>query len=81
MSIDFTRTQSPIGGGGFLADSFLELNSALTAPAIQKSSKLEPSCVSNGALAGSIIGTLIMSAFIGFLTWLIYLRPKFQGLS
>ncbi len=79
MSIDFTRTQSPIGGGGFLPDPFLELNSAVTNPAIQKSNKSEPSCVTNGALAGSIIGTLIMSAFIGFLTWLIYLRPKFQG--
>lgn len=79
MSIDFTRTQSSIGGGGFLADPFLELNSALTTPTIQKSNKTEISCISNGALAGSIIGTLILSAFIAFLTWLTYLRPKFQG--
>jgi hypothetical protein len=40
---------------------------------------LVSSCVTDGALAGAIIGTLILSAFIGFLTWLIYLRPKFQG--
>jgi hypothetical protein len=79
MSIDLIRTQNPIGGGGFLSDSFLELNAAVTTPAIQKSNKFESACISNGALAGSIIGTLIMSAFIGFLTWLIYLRPKFQG--
>lgn len=77
--MDFLRTQSPIGGGGFLVDPFLELNSAITTPTIQKTNKTDLACISNGALAGSIIGTLILSAFIGFLTWLIYLRPKFQG--
>jgi hypothetical protein len=79
MSIDYVRTQASIGGGGFLADPFLELTAGPTTPAIQKSTKSDSSCVSNGALAGAIIGTLIMSAFIGFLTWLIYLRPKFKG--
>jgi hypothetical protein len=79
MSADLIRTQSPIGGGGFLADPFLELTAGATTPAIQKSTKSDTSCVSNGALAGAIIGTLIMSAFIAFLTWLIYIRPKFQG--
>jgi hypothetical protein len=79
MSFDFIRTQSPIVGGGFLADPFFELNGASTTPAIPKSTKLESPCVTNGALAGAIIATLILSAFIGFLTWFIYLRPKFQG--
>ncbi|CAF4830741.1 unnamed protein product [Rotaria sp. Silwood1] len=79
MSFDLIRTQSPIGGG-FLADPFLELTAGATTPAIPKSNKLDPLCLSNGALAGSIIGTLIMSMFIGFLTWLIYLRPKFKEL-
>ncbi|CAF0880745.1 unnamed protein product [Rotaria sordida] len=80
MSFDLIRTQSPISGGGFLADPFLELTAGVTTPAISKSNKSDPSCLSNGALAGSIIGTLIMSMFIGFLTWLIYLRPKFKEL-
>ncbi|CAF2408670.1 unnamed protein product [Rotaria sp. Silwood2] len=80
MSFDLIRTQSPIGGG-FLADPFLELTAGVTTPAIPKSNKSEPSCLSNGALAGSIIGTLIMSMFIGFLTWLIYLRPKLKELN
>jgi hypothetical protein len=79
MSFDFIRTQSPIGSGGFLADPFLELNAAITTPAIPKSNKSDPSCISNGDLAGAIIATLILSAFIGFLIWFIYLRPKFQG--
>lgn len=77
MSFDFIRTQSPIGG--FLGDPFLELNGASTTLATPKSTKLVSSCVTDGALAGAIIGTLILSAFIGFLIWLIYLRPKFQG--
>ncbi|CAF2220155.1 unnamed protein product [Rotaria magnacalcarata] len=79
MSFDLSRTQNPFGGGGFLADPFLELASGVTTPAIPKSNKFDP-CVSNGALAGSIIGTLIMCTFIGFLTWLIYLRPKLREL-
>ncbi len=79
MSIDFSRTQNPIGGGGFLSDPFLDLNAGVTTPAVPKVNKSESACVSNGGLAGAIIGTLIMSAFIGFLTWLIYIRPKFQG--
>jgi hypothetical protein len=79
MTIDFIRAQSPTGGGGFLPDPFLELTAGPTTPAISKSNKVESSCITNGALAGSIIGTLILSAFIGFLTWLVYLRPKFQG--
>ncbi|CAF1511194.1 unnamed protein product, partial [Didymodactylos carnosus] len=37
-------------------------------------------CITNGALAGSIIGTLIFSCFVAFLTYLVYLRPKFQEL-
>ena len=79
MSFDFIRTQSPIGG--FLGDPFLELNGAPTASTVPKSTKIASTCVTDGALAGAIIGTLILSAFIGFLTWLIYLRPKFQGFS
>ena len=81
MSSDLIQTQTSIGNsGGFLIDPLFELTAGATTPAIQRTSKSDPiSCVSNGALAGSIVGTLIMSAFIAFLTWLIYLRPKFQG--
>lgn len=80
MSFDFSRTQSPLfSGGGFLSDPFIDIAAGITTPPIQKSNKLDPVCLSNGALAGAIIATLIMSMFIGFLAWLIYLRPKFQG--
>lgn len=76
MSIDFLRTQNPLGTGGFLPDPFLDLNGAVTT---SKTTKIESICLSNGALAGAIIATLILSAFIGFLIWFTYLRPKFQG--
>ncbi|CAF4749247.1 unnamed protein product [Rotaria sp. Silwood1] len=66
------------GGGGFLADPFLELTAGVTSPVNEKSTKSDSTCVSNGALAGSIIGTLILSAFIAFLIWVIYLRQKLQ---
>ena len=81
MSSDFLRTQNPISviGGGFLPDPFLDLNGAITTPALSKASKISSICFSNGALAGAIIATLILSAFIAFLTWFTYLRPKFQG--
>jgi hypothetical protein len=79
MSVDFSRTQNPFVGTGFQIDPFLELTGGVTTPAIQKSIKSDLACVSNGALVASIIGTLILSALIGFLTWLVYLRPKFQG--
>ena len=78
-SIGFIRMQSLTVGANFVVDPFLQLTGAKTTPIVQKFNKPDPSCISNGALAGSIIGTLILSAFVGFLTWLIYLRPKFQG--
>ena len=78
--IDLIRAQNAFAGGGFLADPFLELTAGVTSPPNEKSSKSDSSCISNGALAGSIIGTLILSAFIGFLAWVIYLRQKLQGL-
>lgn len=68
------------GGGGFLVDPFLELTGAgATTPPDPKSSKLEPSCVSSGTLTVTIICTLLLSALIGFLTWLIYLKEKLEG--
>jgi hypothetical protein len=80
VAIDLIRAQSPFDGGGFLTDPFLELMAGVTTPANQKSDKSDPACVTNGALAGSIIATLLLSAFIAFLTWMIYLRQKLQGL-
>ncbi|CAF3292025.1 unnamed protein product [Rotaria sp. Silwood2] len=80
--IDLIRAQNVFGGGGggggFLADPFLELTAGVTSPANEKSIKSDSTCVSNGALAGSIIGTLILSAFIAFLIWAIYIRQKLQ---
>ena len=76
-TIDSTRTQNLLSNGGFLADPFLEASNPLTSTPLIKSTK----CVSDGTLAGAIIGTLILSAFAAFLSWLIYLRPKFQGTS
>jgi hypothetical protein len=83
MSVNSTQPPNPTGGGsgGILTDPFLELTGAVTTSAVQRASKCDSACVSNGAVAGSIIGTLMISALIAFLTWLIYLRPKFQGLS
>ncbi|UJR32927.1 hypothetical protein I4U23_020388 [Adineta vaga] len=80
MSTISIQTQSSIAGGGFLPDPFLELTGAVTTPAIEKANKTDSTCVSNGALVGSIIGTFLLSVLIGFLTWLTYLRPKFQEL-
>ncbi|CAF2028355.1 unnamed protein product [Rotaria magnacalcarata] len=76
--IDLVRAQNAFAGGSFLADPFLELTAGVTSAPNEKSSKSDSSCVSNGALAGSIIGTLILSAFIGFLAWVIYLRQRLQ---
>jgi hypothetical protein len=78
--IDLIQAQNSFDGGGFLADPFLELTAGVTTPANQKTSKSDSPCISNGALAGSIIATLLLSAFIAFLTWMIYLRQKLQGL-
>lgn len=78
--INFIRADIPFGGGGFLPDPFLELTAGGTTPPNEKSHKTDSTCVSHGALAGSIIGTLILSAFIGFLAWFIYFRQKLQGL-
>lgn len=82
MSFDLSRTQSPIGGfggiGGFLADPFFDIGGGITTPAIPKSNKPDP-CLTNGALVGAIVATLILCTFIAFLTWLIYLRPKLRG--
>ncbi|CAF0727622.1 unnamed protein product [Adineta steineri] len=81
MSIDLVQSQTTVVTGSVLVDPFLELSgTGITTPALQKSNKLDSSCVTNGALIGSIIGTLLLSALIGFLTWLIYLRPKFKEL-
>ena len=81
VTIDLIQAQSPFdGGGGFLVDPFLELTGGATTPVTQKSSKSEPTCITNGALAGWIIATLLLSAFIAFLTWIIYIRQKLQGL-
>ena len=79
--MDYNEAQSSmVGGVNFLNDPFLDAGSGAISPAVQKSNKPDSSCVSNGALAGSIIGTLLLSALIAFLTWLVYIRPKFQGL-
>lgn len=78
-SADFTRTQNPLPNANFLVDPFLEANNPLSSTPLTKSTKLETKCISEGSLAGAIIGTLILSAFAAFLSWLIYLRPKFQG--
>jgi hypothetical protein len=81
LIIDLIQAENPFGnGGGFLTDPFLELTGGITTSLNEKTSKSDSSCVSNGALAGSIIGTLLLSAFIAFLTWMIYLRQKLQGL-
>jgi hypothetical protein len=80
VTINFIQAQNPFDGGGFLADPFLELTAGVTTPANQKPNKSDSSCISNGALAGSILATLFLSAFIGFLTWMVYLRQKLQGL-
>jgi hypothetical protein len=78
MTIDFIRAQNPFGGD-FAGDPFLELTAGVTTPVNQKFSNSNSSCVSNGALAGAIIGTLLLSAFAAFLIWMIYLRQKLQG--
>lgn len=57
----------------FSIDPFAEVNSA------DKVTTSTTICISNGALAGAIIGTIILCVFTGFLIWLVYLRPKFQG--
>ena len=79
-TVAFNRAQSPFGGGSFLTDPFLDMTNGLSStPTLPKAIKAGPVCISEGALAGAIVGTLLLSAFIGFLTWLVYLRPKFQG--
>jgi hypothetical protein len=79
LIIDLIQAQNPFDGGGFLTDPFLELTSGVTTPPNQKTNKSDTTCVSNGTLAGSIIATLLLSSFIAFLTWMIYLRQKLQG--
>lgn len=79
--IDLIHAQNPFDGGGFLVDPFLELTGGggLTTPVNSKSNRTDSSCVSNGTLAGSIIATLLLSALIAFLTWMVYLRQKLHG--
>ncbi|CAF1006936.1 unnamed protein product [Adineta ricciae] len=80
----FIHAQNPFnigGSSGFLVDPFLEPTGAITTPVIPKSAQPDLSCVSQGALAGAIIGTMLLSAFIAFLTWMIYLRQKLQELQ
>ena len=79
VTIDLIRAQNEFDGGGFLTDPFLGINAEVVTSVNKRSIKSDLSCVSNGALAGSIICTLILSAFIAFLTWMIYVRQKFQG--
>ncbi|UJR14234.1 hypothetical protein I4U23_001225 [Adineta vaga] len=84
VTIDFIQAQNPFNsgvGGGLPLDPFLELTGAVTTPVIQKSTNPDLSCVSQGTLAGAIIGTLLLSAFIAFLTWMVYLRQKLQELQ
>jgi hypothetical protein len=66
-------------GGGFLVDPFLELTAGVTTLPSRKANKFDTPCLSNGSLAMAIICTLILSAFIAFLTWLVYLRQKLHG--
>jgi len=80
LIINLTQAQNPFDGGGFLADPFLELTAGVTTPANQKTNKSNLTCISHGTLAGSIIATFLLSLFIAFLTWMIYLRQKLQGL-
>ncbi|CAF1339947.1 unnamed protein product [Adineta steineri] len=83
LILDFSQTDNPFSVGsstGFYVDPFLEISSGVTTPANQKSSNSDSSCMSQGTLAGAIIGTLLLSAFIAFLTWMIYLRQKLQEL-
>ena len=80
LTINFIQAQNPFDGGGFLADPFLELTAGLTTPVNQKTNKTDSLCISNGTLAGSIVATLLLSALIAFLTWMVYLRQKLQGL-
>ena len=78
----FTQAQNPFntgGSNGYLVDPFLQLTGAITTPVVPKSAQPDLSCVSQGALAGAIIGTMLLSAFIAFLTWMTYLRQKLQG--
>ena len=77
--LDVIRAENPFGGSGFLVDPFLELTAGATTPAEPRSSRPESTCLSNGTLAVAILCTLLLSAFIGFLTWMIYLRQQLQG--
>ena len=77
--LDLVHAQNPFDGGGFLVDPFLELTGGVTTPITSKTNKTDASCVSNGTLAGSIIATLLLSALIAFLTWMVYLRQKLHG--
>ena len=79
QTIALINAQNAFEGGGFLTDPFLELTAGITTPVNEKSNRTNSSCVSNGTLAGSIIATLLLSALIAFLTWMVYLRQKLQG--
>jgi hypothetical protein len=78
--INLIQAQDSSDVGSFLTDPFLELTAGITAPINQKTNKTDSSCISNGTLIASIIATLLLSCLIAFLTWLIYLREKLQGL-
>lgn len=70
-----------VNGQGFVVDPFLELTGGVTVPPDSKSSRPEPACFNNGTLTITVFCTLLLSALVGFLIWLIYLREKLQGLS
>lgn len=86
MAVDLARAQNPFdgiaGGGanGFTIDPFIEIGAGGTTPASLKSNSAGAVCFSQGSLAVAIICTMLLCAFIAFLTWLTYLRQKLQGL-
>jgi hypothetical protein len=80
LTIVLIHAQNSFDGGAFLTDPFLELTAGITTPVNQKTNRTNSTCISNGTLAGSIIATLLLSCLIAFLTWMVYLRQKLQGL-
>ena len=77
--LDVIRAENPFGGSGFLVDPFLELTAGATTPPEPRSTRPEPTCLSNGTLTVAILCTLLLSAFVAFLTWMIYVRQQLQG--
>lgn len=84
LRIDSIQTENLFNTGtgtGFLVDPFLELTAGVTSPPDFKSTKSEPTCLSQGSIASAVICTLLLCTFTGFLIWLVYLRQKFNGKS